>query len=186
MIEIVNNYCNEITKIIENHNTKQLYDNMSIMELNWFGPLYAGIGEFMEDCSEVFYKKMYYSLHRDIVDYKFNMEVVVSQNTTKISYIVYKDFKLIYDKVFYNNYSFHKVLKEILLFNKRLLLLNNINHNMPKYISNRLNNKYCILLKDNDCFNKIKLLLLCNQQKKKCASELIQNIMIYLINMYFN
>ena len=184
MTDLVNLYTNKLQETIETNNGFNLFNNISNMELNWFGPIYSGIGETLEECCEIFYKKLYYSLDKKLLNKEFKIEIIVSSYSTKIRYICMDKIKITYDKIF-NNKSFFKSTKEIYLFHKRLLKLNNMNNTLPKYISNRINNKYKMLLNDNDCFKKIENIILFNKKNYFFPPELLQNIIIFIINIYY-
>lgn len=184
MANIVKLYSNKLQETIETNNSLNLFNNKSNMELNWFGPIYSGIGETLEECCEIFYKKLYYSVDEKVLNKEFKIEIIVNSYSTKIRYIVNDKIRITYDKIF-NNKSFFKSTKEIYLFNNRLLKLNHMNNKLPKYISNRINNKYKFLLNDNDCFQKIENIILSNKRKFIFPPELLQNIIICTINVYY-
>ena len=104
MTELVNRYCSNIQNTIENNKTFKYFNNMSSMELNWYGPIFSGLSDDIEECCEIFYKKLYYSLDKNVLNYRFKIEIIISSYTTKIKYIYFKDNRFCYDKIFNNNY----------------------------------------------------------------------------------
>ena len=184
MSEKVDVYCNEIKDIIEKGKRYDLFNNITTMQLNWYGPIYAGIGSSLQECSDVFYKKLYYELDENILQKKFKLEIIISMINTKIRYVYNLNKRVIYDKIFMNH-TFNNSKKEIKLFNSRLIILDKLYNKLPKYIWNRINNKHNILINNKDIFLKIYNLILCNNKKFIFAPELIQNIILCLFNIYY-
>jgi hypothetical protein len=188
MSEIIDVYSNEIKNIIEKHKGFRLYNNFKKVQLNWYGPIYAGIGYSLQECGDIFYKKLFYELKDNILEYSFNLEIIISLHTTKIRYIYNFKNKSVnrftYDKIF-SNKSFETPKKEIIVFNNRLCQLEKFKMFLPKYIWNRINNKYKFLIHNKDILIKIKNLILCNNNKFKFAPELIQNLILCLFNSYY-
>lgn len=184
MSEKVDIYCNEIKDIIENGKRYDLFNNITTMQLNWYGPFYEGIGGSLQECSEIFYKKLYYEIDEIFLQNKFKLEIIVSAITTKIRYVCNFKKRIIYDKIFMNN-NFNKSKKEIKLFNSRLVIIDKLYNNLPIYIWNRINNKHNILVNNKDIFLKIYNFILCNTKKNIFAPELIQNLIICLFNIYY-
>ena len=181
--EIIHNYAKELNDIIVNSNVYHLYNNTSSMELNWYGPIYSGIGHSLQECSEIFFKKIIYSLKKEILNNKFKIEIIIAYKLTRIKYTFLKN--KTYEKIFLNN-DFVKVKKEINLFNKRLYLLNNINNNIPIYISNRID-KNKILYKSTNILYKISILMLSNRKSIQyfIPIEIIHNIIINMFDIYY-
>jgi hypothetical protein len=185
MSEKVNIYYSEIQNIINNGSAIHLYKDINTSELNWYGPVYSGVGHTLEDCCEIFYKKIYYSIEETLLKYKFKLEIIVSKYSTKIKYIYHLPIKYTYDKII-SNKMFHKSSHELLSFNNRLLKLENINNKIPKYILNNIDRKYKFLCTNTQIFNDILYTILCNKKKNNLfPNELIQNIIIYLFNLYY-
>ena len=181
--EIIHNYAKELNDIIVNSNVYHLYNNTSSMELNWYGPIYSGIGHSLQECSEIFFKKIINSLKKEILNNKFKIEIIIAYKLTRIKYTFLKN--KTYEKIFLNN-DFVKVKKEINLFNKKLYLLNNINNNITIYISNRID-KNKILYKSTNILYKISILMLSNRKSIQyfIPIEIIHNIIINMFDIYY-